>query len=195
MTATTKTIAEELFEAAASVAVIPQTGRTRDAVLRDLCKAIEVVPDGAWEQLSQPARDWYNASVAAINALKDPPALQGYDSADFTPPVSTEKEPEPQPEITPVLSPVPDTPPPAAPVVAPTPITVTSASEILREVVIQHDDWSEAQIKEAAIAKGAEVGLAEVKFTDNLVWTIRNYTKAAMKTARKLGWKLVEESH
>lgn len=186
-----KTLADELFEAASTVGKIPQTGRTRDEVLRDLVRWLESVPDTTFYKLSPHAQAWYNEAVHSFNvqagykaggAVPPPiPPLPGYDKDAPMPEI-------PKEEAEVVALPVAQSPKTTGTAGPPRDLP-KSPSEYAREVVIQNPDFSEAQVREALIKVLQDNKIAGAKATENLVYTIRFYTQAAMKTARRLGWR------
>jgi hypothetical protein len=184
------TIYSELL-AVAGTEFLPQADGEPDGhYLRRLVLAVSKASDSDWERLSKEAQDWYNAQAKRVKAHQDPEECPGF--------------------ISPIVDAVIDAGWPTGPELPKassndvahqdSQATVVqefdtvikdafnpyasepkhTATDAVRAVVMQHQDWNQSQIAAELEAKGQTVRLGTIA-------TVRSMTLATIAVAKGLG--------
>ena len=182
------TIYSELL-AAAGAEFLPQAeGEPDGHYLRRLVLAVSKASDNDWERLSKEAQDWYNAQAKRVKAQQDPEECPG-----FNPQMIVVDEASSIPKIVDAVVDAgwpADAPAQADAALGSVPLgdqdsphalspkhTVTDA---VRALVMQHQDWNQAQIMRELESQGRVVSIGTIA-------TVRSMTLATIAVAKVLG--------
>jgi len=186
------TIYSELIEAAGAEFLPQAEGEPDGHYLRRLVLAVSKCSDEAWEALSTAAHDWYNAQAKRVKAHQDPEHCPGFGILDgHDGPVDNDSYKAAEPSE-PIVDAVID----AGWHEKPSPqqimdsVTTTldedlkkpmhTATDAVRAIVMQHQDWNQAQILRELEAQGRAVSLGTIA-------TVRSMTLATIAVAKGLG--------
>lgn len=190
------TIYSELL-AAAGTEFLPQADGEPDGhYLRRLVLAVSKSSDNDWERLSTKAKDWYNAQAKRVKAHQDPEHCPGFGILDgHDGPVSNDSY-KGAAAADPIVDAVvdagwpADAPAQADAAIGPVPLgdqdsphalsPKHTATDAVRAVVMQHQDWNQSQIAAELEAHGQPVSLGTIA-------TVRSMTLATIAVAKGLG--------
>jgi hypothetical protein len=190
------TIYSELL-AAAGTAFLPQAEGEPDAhYIRRLVLAVSKASDSDWERLSKDAQDWYNAQAKLVKAHQDPERCPGFGILDgHDGPVSNDSY-KGAAAADPIVDAVVDAGWPAdAPAQADAALGSVplgdqdsphalspkhTATDAVRALVMQHQDWNQSQIMRELESQGRVVSLGTIA-------TVRSMTLATIAVAKSLG--------
>lgn len=152
----------------------PQGIQTREEYLVGVLTAIgKEIDDKTWDKLSAGAQHWYLKAADACNSDLPIPSLPGFDQMNGetteVKPVHITNNGTSAKAVTPAKK---ERPP-------------KSNSSLTRQIVIQHMDWSNEQIK----AELLRVGVDEMSLKISSISTVRTDSLATLKEALELGWK------
>ena len=190
------TIYSELL-AAAGTEFLPQAEGEPDAhYIRRLVLAVSKASDSDWERLSKDAQDWYNAQAKLVKAHQDPERCPGFGILDgHDGPVSNDSY-KGAAAADPIVDAVVDAGWPAdAPAQADAALGSVplgdqdsphalspkhTATDAVRALVMQHQDWNQSQIMRELESQGRVVSLGTIA-------TVRSMTLATIAVAKSLG--------
>jgi hypothetical protein len=186
------TIYSELIEAAGTEFLPQAEGEPDGHYLRRLVLAVSKASDNDWEHLSKEAQDWYNAQAKRVKAHQDPEHCPGFGILDgHDGPVDNDSYKAAEPSE-PIVDAVIDAgwPEKPSPQQIMDSVTTTldedlkkpmhTATDAVRAIVMQHQDWNQAQIAAELEAHGQPVSLGTIA-------TVRSMTLATIAVAKGLG--------
>ncbi len=204
------TIYSELLAAAGTEFLPQAEGEPDGHYLRRLVLAVSKASDSDWERLSKEAQDWYNAQAKRVKAHQDPEHCPGFGILDgHDGPVSNDSYKGAAP-ADPMVDAVVDAGWPIGPelpkassndvahqdsqaIVVQEFDTVIkdafkpyasetkhTATDAVRALVMQHQDWNQSQIAAELEAHGQPVSLGTIA-------TVRSMTLATIAVAKGLG--------
>ena len=170
------TIYSELL-AADGAEFLPQAeGEPDGHYLRRLVLAVSKCSDEAWEALSTAAHDWYNAQAIRVKARQDPEECLGFVSPIVDAVVDAGWPKDATAQADAALGTVPlgdqDSPHALSP--------KHTATDAVRALVMQHQDWNQSQIAAELEAEGQPVSLGTIA-------TVRSMTLATIAVAKGMG--------
>lgn len=201
-------IYSELFDLV-GVCLEPQPlGEPDGHYLRRLVLAVSKASDNDWERLSKEAQDWYNAQAKRVKAHQDPEECPGFDPqlivideassipsiVDAVVDAGWPEKPSPQQIMDSVTTafdedlkkplfhegPIVDVPPQYVKMVDEMVNSKPTATDAVRALVMQHQDWNQSQIAAELEAHGQPVSLGTIA-------TVRSMTLATIAVAKGLG--------
>ena len=204
------TIYSELIEAAGAEFLPQAEGEPDGHYLRRLVLAVSKASDNDWEHLSKEAQDWYNAQAKRVKAHQDPEHCPGFGILDgHDGPVDNDSYKAAEPSE-PIVDAVIDSGWPTGPelpkassndvahqdsqaaVVQEFDTVIKdafkpydseskrTATDAVRALVMQHQDWNQSQIAAELEAHGQPVSLGTIA-------TVRSMTLATIAVAKGLG--------
>jgi hypothetical protein len=204
------TIYSELIEAAGAEFLPQAEGEPDGHYLRRLVLAVSKASDNDWEHLSKEAQDWYNAQAKRVKAHQDPEHCPGFGILDgHDGPVDNDSYKAAEPSE-PIVDAVIDAGWPTGPelpkassndvahqdsqaaVVQEFDTVIKdafkpydseskrTATDAVRALVMQHQDWNQSQIAAELEAHGQPVSLGTIA-------TVRSMTLATIAVAKGLG--------
>jgi hypothetical protein len=204
------TIYSELIEAAGAEFLPQAEGEPDGHYLRRLVLAVSKASDNDWEHLSKEAQDWYNAQAKRVKAHQDPEHCPGFGILDgHDGPVDNDSYKAAEPSDS-IVDAVIDSGWPTGPelpkassndvahqdsqaaVVQEFDTVIKdafkpydseskrTATDAVRALVMQHQDWNQSQIAAELEAHGQPVSLGTIA-------TVRSMTLATIAVAKGLG--------